>query len=140
MKYGLTILLFFSSLICFSQKETAIQKLVIQLEEALLKKDSIALDKLLHSKVQYGHSNGWVQTKSDMFSDFRTGKLNYLKLESNNFKEEGKGKYKILTYKTHAEGSVNENNFSMNLHIMQVWIKQKSSWKLFARQSAKLAD
>lgn len=140
MKLGFTILLFFISLICFSQNDESIKKLSMQLEEALIKKDSIVLNQLLHLKVQYGHSNGWVQTKSNILSDIRTGYLVYKKLETKNIIVDGNKKLKTLICKTHAEGEVNKAKFNLNLHVMQVWTKTKKSWQLISRQSAKLVE
>lgn len=140
MKYVFTILWFFISLICFSQNDESIKKLSLQLEDALIKKDSIVLNQLLHPRVQYGHSNGWVQTKNNIFSDVRTGYLLYEKLESKNIIVDGNKKYKTLICKTHAEGEVNKTKFNLNLHVMQVWIKTKNKWQLISRQSAKLAE
>ena len=54
-----------------------------QLDKALLQKDETVLKSVLHQDLSYGHSNGWVQSKSDVLNDFISGKLTYSKIENN---------------------------------------------------------
>ena len=37
-----------------------------------------------------------------------------------------------------AEGKVNDKEFVLSLHVLQVWMKTKRGWKLLARQSTKI--
>ena len=111
-----------------------------QLDKALLQKDETVLNSVLHKDLSYGHSNGWIQSKSDILNDFTSGKLTYSKIENNSSaiivinKE-----YATVKTNTNAEGVVNGTAFKLTLHIMQFWIKTKKGWQLIARQSAKLS-
>jgi len=111
-----------------------------QLDKALLQKDETVLKSVLHQDLSYGHSNGWVQSKSDVLNDFISGKLTYSKIENNSSaiivitKE-----YATVKTDTNAEGAVNGTAFNLKLHIMQFWIKTKKGWQLIARQSTKLS-
>jgi hypothetical protein len=109
-----------------------------QLDKALLQKDEKILQTVLHKDLSYGHSNGWIQSKSDILNDFTSGKLSYNKIENNSSsiivitKE-----YATVKTNTNAEGVVNGTAFKLTLHIMQFWIKTKKGWQIIARQSAK---
>jgi len=111
-----------------------------QLDKALLQKDETILNSVLHKDLSYGHSNGWIQSKSDILNDFTSGKLTYSKIENNSSaiivinKE-----YATVKTNTNAEGVVNGTAFKLTLHIMQFWIKTKKGWQLIARQSTKLS-
>ena len=111
-----------------------------QLDKALLQKDETILNSVLHKDLSYGHSNGWIQSKSDILNDFTSGKLTYNKIENNSSaiivitKE-----YATVKTNTNAEGAVNGTAFNLKLHIMQFWIKTKKGWQLIARQSTKLS-
>lgn len=114
-------------------------KNVVALDKALLAKDSSQLALLLDKHLSYGHSNGWVQSKSDIWADFVSGKLSYTTLQSSDIKllnQEKEGATLVL--KLQVAGLLNGKEFSMNLHVMQVWKKDKKGWQLLARQSAKL--
>ena len=109
------------------------------MDGALLQKDEVVLSSVLHKDVSYGHSNGWIQSKSDIMNDFKTGKLVYNKIENNSSAIVSiSKKYATVKTNTNAEGSVNGTAFKLTLHVMQFWLKTKKGWQLIARQSAKL--
>ena len=139
MKFLFIIILFFAGLVTVAQVDSAGLKTAMQqLDKALLEKNEAVLKQVLHKDVNYGHSNGWIQTKNDVLNDFKSGKLVYNKIENNsagviNITQ----KWATVKTNTNAEGTVNGTAFKMTLHIMQVWINTKKGWQLFARQSAK---
>ena len=111
-----------------------------QLDKALLQKDETVLKSVLHKDLSFGHSNGWIQTRSDILNDFASGKLTYNKIENNSSAIVTiSKKYATVKTNTNAEGSVNGTAFKLTLHVMQFWIKTKKGWQLIARQSAKLS-
>lgn len=140
MRFFLTILLFFTSLIVAAQIDSAgLKNAMVRLDKALLEKDSLVLSELLHKDISYGHSNGWVQTKKDLWNDFASGKLVYKKIANNSTTIAAiNKKWGTVRTNTAVEGSVNDKGFNMTLHVLQVWMKAKKGWQLFARQSAKL--
>ncbi|RYZ47268.1 MAG: nuclear transport factor 2 family protein, partial [Sphingobacteriales bacterium] len=81
----LFVLLSVSTCLQASEKDTkALQLAVLQLDQALIKKDSTALQTLLHEKVGYGHSNGWVETRAEVIDDLFNGKLQYNDIQTSN--------------------------------------------------------
>lgn len=112
---------------------------VMKLDQALLEKDSAALDRLLDKHVSFAHSNGWTQSKQDVWNDFRSGKLHYAGLQTDSITFRSLTKdLATITLRVKASGRVGEKEFKLNLAVMQVWKKDKKGWQLFARQSAKL--
>ena len=140
MRFFLTIILLFTSWIVFAQVDSVELKNAMQkLDNALMEKDSLVLAAVLHKNISYGHSNGWVQTKKDLWEDFVSGKLVYQKIENNSIMIAAMNKkWATVRMNTAAEGAVNGKSFNMTLHVLQVWMKTKKGWQLFARQSAKL--
>ena len=87
MKVFFTILLLCTGLLVIAQADSiGLKETMQKLDQALLQKDEPSLQKILHNNTSYGHSNGWVQTKADVFNDFKSGKLSYNKIESGNQK------------------------------------------------------
>ena len=140
MKYILTICLFFTTAIAFAQVDSvSLKEAMSNLDKALMNKDEKALVRLLHQDVSYGHSNGWVQNKTDIINDLKSGKLIYDKIENNSVTIAAiNNKWATVRINTNAEGKVNGNSFQFKLHVLQVWLKAKSGWQLLARQSTKL--
>ena len=137
--FGSLVLFLFNS--SFAQIDSVgLKNAMQQLDKALLQKDETVLKSVLHKDLSYGHSNGWIQSKSDILNDFTSGKLTYSKIENNSSaiivinKE-----YATVKTNTNAEGVVNGTAFKLTLHIMQFWIKTKKGWQLIARQSTKLS-
>lgn len=117
----------------------ALRGAIVKLDQALLKQDSAALDQLLDGKLSFGHSNGWVQTKQDVWNDFKEGRLDYLDLTTTEVKILQIGKeLATVTMKVQAKGKLKEKEFDLKLTVLQVWKKDKKGWQLFARQSAKI--
>lgn len=140
MKFYFTIGLFFLSLFVLAQVDSiGLKEAMQKLDRALIQKDEAVLRSLLHNNMSYGHSNGWVQSKSDVFKDFKSGKLQYDKINSTAVSILDIGKNRAtVKMNTEAEGKVNETGFNLKMHVMQVWLKTKKGWQLYARQSAKL--
>jgi hypothetical protein len=140
MRFFLTITLLFTSLIVLAQVDSVKLKNAMQkLDKALLEQDSLALTEVLYKDVSYGHSNGWVQTKKDVWDDFVSGKLIYKKIANSNSSIAAMNKkWATVRTNTAVDGKVNDKDFNMTLHVLQVWMKTKKGWQLFARQSAKI--
>ena len=111
---------------------------VAALDRAMLQKDTVALVKLLHTNVTYGHSNGWVETKPDVIRDLQTGYLVYDKLDASDMKIMAGEGWASVRMKLNAKGKVNNKDFDLQLHVLQVWKRVKKGWQLIARQSTKV--
>jgi len=137
--FGSLVLFLFNN--SFAQIDSVgLKNAMQQLDKALLQKDETVLKSVLHKDLSYGHSNGWIQSKSDILNDFTSGKLTYSKIENNSSAIIVINKdYATVKTNTNAEGVVNGTAFKLTLHIMQFWIKTKKGWQLIARQSAKLS-
>src|SRR5437762_14026047 len=140
MKYILTICLSFTSAIAFAQVDSvSLKEAMSNLDKALMNKDEKALVRLLHQDMSYGHSNGWVQNKTDIINDLKSGKLAYDKIENTSSMIAAiNGNWATVRTNTNAEGKVNGNAFQFKLHILEVWLKTSAGWQLLARQSTKL--
>ena len=140
MRLILTICLLTARTIAFAQFDSASLKQAMSgLDNALVNKDEKALMQLLHPDVSYGHSNGWVQSKNDIINDLKSGKLLYNKIENNSVVLVAiNNDCATVRTNTNAEGSISGTTFQLKLHVLQVWIKAKNGWQLWARQSTKI--
>src|SRR5262245_9356103 len=80
--FGFLILFLVNS--SFAQVDSAgLKDAMKRLDKALLQKDDAVLKSVLYKDVSYGHSNGWIQSRSDILNDFKSGKLVYNIIENN---------------------------------------------------------
>jgi hypothetical protein len=120
--------------------EASLKAAAQSLDKALEQKDTAVLNRLLSAKLQYGHSNGWVETKEEVKNDLYNGKLAYRSI-----KENGKGLSVVVEGSTglvRADEAIDVlldgKPVSLNLTVLQVWIFENGNWKLIGRQSTKV--
>ncbi|MFM7837968.1 MAG: nuclear transport factor 2 family protein [Chitinophagaceae bacterium] len=121
-----------------AQADTAdVLRAVDQLEKALVAKDAPAVEALLHEEVYFGHSNGWVQTKSEVIRDMNSGYLNYRSFDRESLTITRMNNRALVKAFVKVEGDRNQVPFQVRLFVLQEWVKQKGGWRLVVRQGAK---
>lgn len=143
-----TIFLFFIFSIGLCSQETELSEheeislKMSQINEALITKDTSALAKLLHKDLSLGHSNGWIETKSDLMETLINEGVTYLKIENAEpFSIHHTSENLISTRrKIDVTGLLNATPFEVRLNVLEVWIYENDNWKLLARQSVNRKD
>lgn len=118
--------------------ETAIAARMETLRSAMLKPDSVTLAGIAADALTYVHSTGFVEDKTAFVNDLVTGKTVFTEV---NFTEQTiKVAGNIACVRNHMTGATNNNNIpaKVDIIVLLVWQKQKGTWKLFARQAAKI--
>lgn len=129
-----------------SRDEEAVAALSKRKFQWLINKNEDSLRNLADERLQYIHSNGWVQTKQDLLEDLRSGKLNYQKISVKEsavriFPEKNKGSLQtaIVTGTGTFEGITEGKSFSMDLRYTEVYVRdQKNIWRLVSRHANRM--
>jgi hypothetical protein len=141
MKRLFTLLFVLVCLGAFAQQpdRSSLNLSLMVFDRALEKKDSISLNRLLSKDVSYGHSNGWVENKSELIADLYNGKIDYDRVVTSNPEVAISGNVARVTStaEVYAKLDGSEQQY-YKLKVMQVWLWEKGHWVLFARQSAPL--
>ena len=122
----------------FSQTTQQIRKLKLaasSLNKALMQKDSLILKSLLHEKLTYGHSNGWIETKRELIEDLYNGKLTYKKIAATAPVTKTSGNTAAARSTADIDAIMDGKLMSFKLKVLQVWLWENEHWVLFARQS-----
>ncbi|TDX84555.1 nuclear transport factor 2 family protein [Epilithonimonas xixisoli] len=94
---------------------------------------------LFSDDVSFGHSNGWVQNYQDFKKDFESGKVKYQSVNQTELKEiKVTSKFANIRRIIAVKGLYKNEIFEMKLSVLEIWIRQKGSWKLWSRQSVTL--
>ena len=138
--FVLFFMLFCSSFVANAQTDKQLQQMDLMMQMQLLKnaliaKDSAALNKLLSEDVSYGHTNGWVQTKAQLIRSVVSGEQDYAAIESSNVNTRIYDLTGIVTMQSKVSMLFQGKSLDLNMKILLVWIKQSDVWKLVARQS-----
>lgn len=142
MKLSLFICLFvFASLMGIAQ--SASQNQVWARVEALTKaifetKDSVALNDLVSTSVTYGHSAGAIEDKATMVQKAVASKTTYKNSVSEKVSIDVDGNTAVVRQNFRATSVENGTETPLNLAILQVWKKEKGTWRIWARQAVKV--
>ena len=139
MKYIFTIL-FLSLSICVVAQTADEQKLLTTLKEfhqALVNKNTISINQQTDKALSYGHSNGWVETKTDMIKNLETNYISYQSFKEDSIKVSSNGNIANVRFVAAIEASLKDSRITYNLKVLEVWVKKGKRWLLFARQSVK---
>ena len=139
MKFFLLILF---SLLCvgtFGQQtdEEKLTATVKEFHQALVNKNTVSINQQTDKALSYGHSNGWVQTKTDLIKDFETGYISY-----QNFKEDSitvliNGNMANVRFVADITVTMKAATNTYHLKVLEVWVKKGKRWVLFGRQAVK---
>jgi ketosteroid isomerase-like protein len=136
MKKITTILFLFACIAASAQtpeqKVTAAMK---DFHQALVKKDYDALNKQMDKALTYGHSNGWIQTQSDMVNDFVSGLITYHSIKEDSVKVGISGDAAYVRFIADINSTLRGNNSNNHIKVMEVYVKKGNDWVLFAIQA-----
>ena len=138
MKIILIIVFFFSVGICTAQTDSA--KLVNTMREfhiALVNKNTISINQQTDKALSYGHSNGWVQTKTDLIKDFETGLISYQSMKEDSISISMNDNLANVRFIADVTATLKGTKTSFHLKVLEVWVKKGKRWLLFGRQAVK---
>lgn len=121
-----------------SAAEQAILKLSSAKFNWLSTKQYDSLDRLLDDRMEFVHSNGWVQTKKDVIEDLKSGKLHYQKVTIKEAHARMYGDVAVVQGLGTFEGLNSGNAFSIELRYSEVYIKQGGRWKFILRHANRM--
>lgn len=138
MKLRIAILLLFISL--FGNAQTDEDKLTSTLKEfhqALVKKNTVSINQQTDKALSYGHSNGWVETKTELIKNLETGYMNYNSIKEDSIQVMINGNVANVRFVADLAATLNGNSNMFHLKVLEVWVKKGKRWLLFARQAVK---
>ena len=138
MKKILSLLVLFSFV--FANAQTEEEKLTTTLKEfhqALVNKNIASINQQTDKALSYGHSNGWVETKTDVIKDLETGYIVYHSFKEDSLKISINESVANARFVADISATMNGNNTSVHLKVLEVWVKKGKRWILFARQGVR---
>lgn len=122
----------------YSKDEKAVLLQVKKLDSLMMKNDIQIVD-LFCSDVSFGHSNGWIQNLDDFKDDFSSKKVSYKEIIQLEISELKQFKNTVSIRRTvKVAGLYKNQDFEMKLALLEIWLKKKSAWKLWSRQSVEI--
>lgn len=120
--------------------EQALLKLEQQWEDALLKSDVAALEKLYDDTLVYTHSSGSVDNKSAYIGAIKSGVTKYQSMKRDDIKVSVYGNTALVTCHWQVHVLARGNKIDTNARYLHVYVKQKDGWKMVAHQSTRITQ
>ena len=135
-----TTFLFFSHITLAQTKdEKAVSDAVEKLRTAMVNADKTVLEGLAAEKLSYGHSGGHIDDKKEFVEKIVSGASDFVSIDLTeqtiSISDEVAIVRHVLKAKTHDAG---KEPGEVNLRVLLIWQKQKTGWKLLARQAVKI--
>ena len=122
----------------YSKDEKAVLLQVKKLDSLMMKNDVQIVD-LFCSDVSFGHSNSWIQNLNDFKKDFTSKKVSYKEITQLKISELKQFKNTVsIRRSVKVAGLYKNQDFEMKLALLEIWLKKKSAWKLWSRQSVEI--
>ena len=118
--------------------QAAVADAVAALTKAMLAADRAKLESLVSEQLSYGHSGGVVQDKKDFVEVIASKKSVYKSIELSKQTIAEAGNNAIVRHAWESESGTGDGKWNVSkIGVLQVWQKEASGWKLFARQAFK---
>ena len=139
-KFFIILLIGLSPIFSFAQQyspqQAEVMMRMLTLRNALINKDSVALDDVLASDVSYGHTSGLIQTKAQLIRSVISKEQDYQNIIPFDMNIRIYDNTGVVTMKSSVIMNYQGKPLNMDMYITLVWIK-KNKWQLVARQSVK---
>jgi len=136
----LSVTIFFSLVLACCCAQTDVDKLTVTLKgfhQALVKRNIVSINQQTDKALSYGHSNGWVETKTDMLKNLERGYLIYHDIKEDSLLVIVNGNVANARFTADISATLNGKSSSFHLKVLEVWVKKGNRWLLFARQAVK---
>jgi Domain of unknown function (DUF4440) len=137
-----TLCLFFMMLqLLVSGQSAAEKKLVKNIEtfhRAMIDANRSTLENLVTTDLSYGHSNAKVENKTEFVEVIVSGKNDFKSITISGQSISIAGNVAIVRHIFNGEILIDGNMVTPKIGVMMVWVKQKQTWQLLARQAFKI--
>lgn len=108
-----------------------------EFHQALVNKNTVSINQQTDKMLSYGHSNGWVQTKTDIMKDFETGLISYQSFKEDSIAVSINGNMANARFVADIAATMKGVSYTFHLKVLEVWVKKGKRWVLFARQAVR---
>lgn len=108
-----------------------------EFHQSLVQKNKEGLNQQTDKALSYGHSNGWIQTKTDLIADFDNGTISYQSFKEDSVKVSLNDNVANVRFIADIGATLRGNPSNNHLKVLEVWVKRGKKWILFARQAVR---
>lgn len=121
-----------------SKEQQAIANAVEKLRKAMIDGDKLGLENLTADSLSYGHSSGKVENKAEFVENIASGKSDFVTIEISEQTITIQNNVAIVRHVLNGTNNDGGKPGVLKLRVMLIWEKEKTGWKLLARQAIKI--
>ena len=136
MRSILTMLFCISCLVVVAQNDPS--EVVSQMKRfhELMVQNGNSIDQFIDDSLSYGHSSGLVESKTDFLSNLKS-RIDYHSIKEDSISARVHGKLANVRFVGVYDSTFDGKRAETRLRVLEVWVKKKKGWKLFARQAVR---
>jgi len=134
-KLAVIVLLFDVFIAAAQTNKDKLTTTIKEFHQALVNKNSVSINQQTDKALSYGHSNGWVETKSDLLKNMETGYLIYNSFREDSLQVVINGNVAHARFIADITATLNSKTGNYHLKVLEVWVQKGKRWLLFARQA-----
>jgi ketosteroid isomerase-like protein len=121
--------------------EAAVRKVEAQRVEAILKGDTVTLERILAPDLTYMHSSGILDTKESYLASLSSGRLTYKGFDESDVRVRVYGDAAVVTGRAMARAQRGDDLLVTNVALTAVYAKGRDgAWRLVAWQTTRLPE
>ncbi len=102
---------------------------------ALVNRNTVSINQQTDKALSYGHSNGWIENKSEVIEHLQTGYIKYNSIKEDSMSISMDENLANARFTADINVDLNGKNMMLHLRVLEVWVKKGKRWLLFARQA-----
>ena len=119
-------------------QDQAVAQAVEKLRTLMIDPDKAGLEALASDAISYGHSNGKIEDKKAFVEALVSGESDFKTIELTDQTVTVVDNTALVRHKLSAVTANSGTPGTAKLSVLLIWIKQKNTWKLLARQAVKI--
>ena len=96
-----------------------------EFHQALVNKNTVSINQQTDKALSYGHSNGWVETKTEMIKNLETGYMNYNSYKEDSMQVVINGQMAHARFVADIAATLNGKDGNFHLKVLEVWVKKR---------------
>ena len=121
-----------------TKDQAAVDQAVEQLRMLMIHPNKAKLEDLVADQLSYGHSNGKIEDKTAFVEALVSGTSDFVSINLTDQTVTLVDDTALVRHKLLGETLTDGKPGQVKLGVLLVWVKQKKSWKLLARQAVKI--
>lgn len=105
--------------------------------DQLVEKEIWCIQRSVHDSLTYGHSNGWMESKTQLTQNLTNGYMIYHSFKEDSIVIVRDSNTAHIRFIATIEATLNGKPGTFRLKVLEVWVKKNDEWLLFARQAVK---